>query len=231
MVRLGGSRMSKSKGNLVSPDEVLSEYGADALRLAHLFVGPPADDVDWETVGIDGTSRFLARLWRLADPESNAVAAAADPAQVDRAAHRLIARVDDEFERWSYNTAVAAFMEFTNLLYKDGATDFAVDTLLRLMAPMTPHITAELWERRHDGEHIHTQQWPTADPAMLVVDAVTMVIQVNGKVRDRIDVDPSIDEAEAERLALASDKVQEQLAGAAPKKVIVRAPRLVNVVA
>ena len=111
------------------------------------------ENVDWETVGIDGTSRFLARLWRLADPESNAVAAATDVAHIDRAAHRLIARVDDEFERWSYNTAVAAFMEFTNVLYKDGATDFAVDTLLLLMAPMTPHIAAELWERRHPGAH------------------------------------------------------------------------------
>ena len=122
-------------------------------------------------------------------------------------------------------------MEFTNLLYKDGASDFAIDTLLLLMAPMTPHITAELWERRHGGEHIHGQRWPQADPAMLVVDTVTMVVQVNGKVRDRIDVDPGIGEAEAERLALASDKVQEQLAGAAPRKVIVRAPKLVNVVA
>src|SRR4051794_10397145 len=119
MVRLGGSRMSKSKGNLIAPDEVLAEYGADALRLSHLFVGPPADDVDWETVGIDGCSRFLARVWRLADPESEAVAKATGDgaAAIDKAAHRLIARVSDDFDRWSYNTAVAALMEFTNLVY------------------------------------------------------------------------------------------------------------------
>jgi leucyl-tRNA synthetase len=167
----------------------------------------------------------------LADPESNAVDVTANPADVDRAAHRLIARIDDDFGRWSYNTAVAAFMEFTNLLYKDGATDFAIDTLLLLLAPMTPHITAELWERRHAGEHVHAHRWPEADPSMLVIDAVTMVVQVNGKVRDRIDVSPTISEVEAERRALASEKVREQLAGAAPKKVIVRAPRLVNIVA
>jgi leucyl-tRNA synthetase len=234
MIRMGGTKMSKSKGNLVAPSKYLDTVGADALRLYHLFVGPPADDVDWSDQTdemIDGCARFLARVWRLADPESNAVGVAANPSDVDRAAHRLIARIDDEFERWSYNTAVAAFMEFTNLLYKEGATDFAIDTLLLLLAPMTPHITAELWERRHAGEHIHAHRWPDADPSMLVIDTVTMVVQVNGKVRDRIDVSPTISEADAERRAQARDKVQEQLAGAAPTKVVVRAPRLVNIVA
>jgi leucyl-tRNA synthetase len=234
MIRMGGTKMSKSKGNLVAPSKYLDTVGADALRLYHLFVGPPADDVDWSDQTdelIDGCARFLGRVWRLADPDANAVGTATNPSDVDRATHRLIARIDDEFGRWSYNTAVAAFMEFTNLLYKEGATEFAIDTLLLLLAPMTPHITAELWERRHSGEHIHAHRWPEADPSMLVVDAVTMVVQVNGRLRDRIDVSPTISEAEAERLALASDKVQEQLAGAAPKKVIVRAPRLVNIVA
>src|SRR4051794_17086690 len=196
MVRLGGSRMSKSKGNLVAPDEVLAEYGADALRLAHLFAGPPADDVDWETVGIDGCSRFLSRVWRLADPDSDAVARAAGGAatEVDKAAHRMIARVSDDYERWSYNTAVAALMEFTNLVYRDGTTDFAADALLLLLAPMAPHISAELWERRHgSGSSVHAQAWPEADPAMLVVESTTMVVQVNGKVRDRIEVAPGID--------------------------------------
>ena len=236
MVRLGGSRMSKSKGNLVSPDEVLAEYGADALRLSHLFVGPPADDVDWETVGIEGCGRFLARVWRLADPESETVAAAnanatGDQAgEIDRAAHRLIARVSDDYERWSYNTAVAALMEFTNLLYKEGSTPFAIDTMLLLMAPMAPHIAAELWERRHAGEHIHAQSWPRADPNMLTLETVTMVVQVNGKVRDRLEVPPTTDEAEAERLALASAKVQDLLGGGKPRKVIARPPKLVNIV-
>src|SRR4051794_2382610 len=233
MIRMGGTKMSKSKGNLVAPSQYLDTVGADALRLYHLFVGPPADDVDWSEQTdelIAGCARFIGRVWRLADPESHAVPAAASPPDVDRAAHRLIARIDDDFGRWSYNTAVAAFMEFTNQLYKDGATDFAVDTLLLLLAPMCPHITAELWERRHSGEDIHAQSWPTADRTMLVVDTVTMVVQVNGKLRDRIDVSPDIDAAEAERLALASDKVQEQLTGAAPKKVISRPPKLVNIV-
>jgi leucyl-tRNA synthetase len=231
MIRLGGAKMSKSKGNLVAPEGILDREGADALRLGQLFVGPPADDVDWEGVGIEGTYRFIGRLWRLAYPGSDVVpdATGDTAAEVDKEAHRLIARVTDEMERWSYNTAVAAFMEFTNLLYKQGKTDFAVDTVLKLLAPMAPHVTAELWELRHGG-HVHEQPWPTHDPAMLAVESVTMVVQVNGKVRDRIEVSPDITDADAEALALASDAVQGHLDGE-PRKVIVRPPKLVNIVA
>ena len=233
MIRLGGTKMSKSKGNLITPAQFFDTVGADALRLHHLFMGPPADDVDWTDAGIKGTSNFLQRLWRVADPESDSVPdAQGDDAVLDvnRAAHRLIARVSDEYERWSYNTAVAACMEFTNLLHKQGKTEFAVDALLLLMAPMAPHITAELWERRHPGEHVHEKAWPQADAAMAAQETVTMVVQVNGKVRDRIDVKPSIDEAEMEMLALESANVQEQLDGHKPKRVIARPPRLINLV-
>ena len=233
MIRMGGTKMSKSKGNLVAPSKYLDTTGADALRLFHLFVGPPADDVDWSDQTdevIEGCLRFLKRVWRLS-LEDGAVPTPADPVAIDKAAHRLIAKVTDDFERWSYNTAVAALMEFTNLLYKEGATPFAVDTLLLLLAPMTPHVSAELWERRHEGAHVHTQPWPVADADMLAVDSTTMVVQVNGKVRDRIDVPPTITADDAEALALASPKVQEQLAGGSPRKVIARPPKLVNIVA
>ena len=228
MIRLDGTKMSKSKGNLVAPEAIVEEYGADALRLAHLFVGPPADDVDWETVGIEGTHRFLRRVWRLAaDDAPKAEGEAA--IQVVRATHRLINRITADFDRWSYNTAVAACMEFVNLLTKEGTTDEAVDTLLLLLAPMAPHITAELWERRH-GTHVHQQTWPEADPDLAKLETVTMVVQVNGKVRDRIDVDPALDEDEATELALASPKVQELLQGNRPRNVIARPPKLVNIV-
>jgi leucyl-tRNA synthetase len=232
MVRLGGSKMSKSKGNLVAPEEIIDTYGADTLRLTHLFAGPPGDDVDWESIGLEGCARFLNRVWRLAEPGSEAVPAAEGAAviEVDRAAHRLIQRVTDDFDRWSYNTAVAAYMEFTNLLYKKGSTDFAVDTLLKVMAPTTPHVTAELWERRHPGEHVHELPWPEADPELAKVDEVTMVVQVNGKVRERLSVAPDVAEAEAARLALATGAVTEALGGGEPRKVIVRAPKLVNIV-
>ncbi|MDQ4041470.1 MAG: class I tRNA ligase family protein, partial [Actinomycetota bacterium] len=148
------------------------------------------------------------------------------------------AKVSEDYDRWSYNTAVAACMEFTNLLNKyaqagpkgDAAVDEAVDKLLLVLAPMTPHVTAELWERRYPGRHIHTEAWPTFDAALASAVTETMVVQVNGKVRDRIDVDAAIDEAEMERLALASPKVQAALGEATPRKVIARPPRLLNLV-
>ena len=243
MIRLDGDKMSKSKGNLVAPEEILDAEGADALRLAHLFVGPPQDDVDWEGVQIEGTARFLQRVWRLATGEVGADPVEREPSPedvaVERATHRLVARITDEYERWSYNTAVAGCMEHVNELYRYAQRDeppradtlaFAVDTLLLVLAPMAPHATAELWERRRGG-HVHTEPWPEADPAMLVEDTVTMVVQVDGKVRDRLEVPADVAPAEAERLALASEKVQAQLGGAEPRKVIARPPKLVNVVA
>ncbi|MBF6557584.1 MAG: leucine--tRNA ligase [Acidimicrobiales bacterium] len=245
MIRMDGTKMSKSKGNLVAPSSYLSTVGADALRLFHLFVGPPADDMDWtdqtDSV-IEGCGRFLDRVWRLAVPAGEAVPLLQEgpltpkDLEVRRATHRLIDRVTRDFERWSYNTAVAACMEFVNLLHPyaraDGQAqvlDEAVDTLLLLLAPMTPHLAAEAWEHRH-GDHVHLHPWPVADPELAAEESVTMVVQVNGKVRDRIEVAPDISEAEAEALALGSAVVMEALGGRSPRRVIVRPPKLVNVV-
>ena len=244
MIRLGGVKMSKSKGNLVAPEQILDDQGADALRLAHLQVKPPQEDVDWEDFGIDGCAKFLARVWRLAEPNSGLAAGArdGDPTEadvvVDKATHRLVARITDEYDRWSYNTAIAGLMEFTNLVYRwvqadDGphgpTLDAALDGLLLVMAPAAPHVCSELWELRNGG-HVHEESWPEADPAKLLDDTVTMVVQVNGRVRDRIEVSADIDEAAAEAAALASERVAAHLDGAPPKKVVVRPPGLVNVV-
>jgi leucyl-tRNA synthetase len=245
MIRMDGKKMSKSKGNLVAPSSYLTTVGADALRLFHLFVGPPADDVDWtdqtDSV-IDGCGRYLDRVWRLAVPGDETVAVPRtgeltdEDLAVRRATHRLIDRVTRDYERWSYNTAVAACMEFVNLLQpyvradpNGEVADQAVDSLLLLLAPMTPHLAAEAWERRH-GDHIHLHSWPVADPELAAEESVTMIVQVNGKVRDRIEVSPTVSEEEAEGLALASPAVVDALAGYAPKRVIVRPPKLVNIV-
>jgi leucyl-tRNA synthetase len=246
MIRMGGTKMSKSKGNLVAPSSYLATVGADALRLFHLFVGPPADDVDWTAQTdsvIEGCGRYLDRVWRLAVPPEDAdpVIRTGPHGETDvairRATHRLIDRVTRDYERWSYNTAVAACMEFVNLLHPyahhDGhrdVVDEAVDTLLLLLAPMTPHMAAEAWQRRH-GDHIHLRSWPVSDPELATEEQVTMVVQVNGKVRDRIAVAPDIAEDEAERLALASPAVVDGLAGADPRRIIVKPPKLVNIVA
>jgi leucyl-tRNA synthetase len=225
----------------VAPEDYFERYGADALRLFHLFVGPPQDDMDWDDAGIEGSYRFLGRLWRLGVGEAPGTVVDREPTAADvemaRSRHRLIQRVTDEYERWSYNTAVSSFMQFTNELYAytqsaDGARretlDEAIDTVL-LMAPMAPHISAELWERRN-GTHVHTQPWPVADADMTTVATATMIVQVNGKVRDRIDVDAAITDDDAVATALASEKVQAHLNGGEPKKVIARPPNLVNLV-
>ena len=247
MIRLDGTKMSKSKGNLVAPEAILDTYGADTLRLAHLGLKPPQDDVDWEDVSIEGAHRFVQRVWRLAVPDSDLVPDAvragelsAADVDIQRATHSLIDEVTRDFERWSYNTAVAKYMSFTNALYRyaqdpslvhQDVLATAIDTLLLLMAPATPHAAAELWERRHGaGAHIHLEDWPVADPAMLVSETETMIVQVNGKVRDRIEVAADITEGDAIAAALASAPVVSQLAGADPKKVIARPPKLVNIV-
>ena len=292
MILKDGSKMSKSKGNLVAPEEILDAQGADALRLAHLQVKPPQDSVDWEDFGLEGCAKYLARVWRLAigHPEAFPAGTGEDrqPTEADEeiitAAHRLIDRVTRDFEKWAYNTAVAACMEFTNLLYRyvkqpprPETLDFAIDTLLLLMAPMVPHITAELWEIRRsekakgdeansdeasddaansrkasddeasgiggnsketNGEEgskshsddIHRQPWPTPDPKRLQVERCTMIVQVNGKLRDRIEVDASITEEEATQTALASPRVAPLLADAPPKRVIAKPPNLINLV-
>ncbi|PZS17009.1 MAG: leucine--tRNA ligase [Acidimicrobiales bacterium] len=300
MIRLGGTAMSKSRGNVVAPSVYFDTVGADALRLFHLAAGPPADDMDWTSQTdevIEGRARFLARVWRLGtgevggpgglggsvpgdsadgpgwpdaarsrgtapdasvpdaslpEREPNASLPEREPNQADlamlRATHRLIAKVTDSIERWSFNTAVAALDEHVNALYRYvqagprwTTLDQAVDTLLLLLAPMAPHVTAELWERRRGGDAagagtagagaaVHAQPWPQADPELARALTTTLVIQVNGKVRDRVEVDPDIDAAEAERLALASPKVMEILGVAAPTRIVSRPPRLVNLV-
>ncbi len=251
MITLDGSKMSKSKGNLIAPEHYFSSVGADSLRLFHLFVGPPADDFEWSAQSdqmMEGCHRFLGRVWRLATDSVERVsvverAPTSADLDLEKATHRLIDRVSRDYERWSYNTGVAGAMEFVNTVYRHlqapgGArrqtVDFAIDSLLLLLAPMAPHIAAELWERRHPetatGGSVHDQPWPVADPALVRVDSVTMVVQVNGKVRERIEVDPDVSEAAATDLALTAPKVVEALAGRQPAKVVTRPPRLINVV-
>jgi leucyl-tRNA synthetase len=159
---------------------------------------------------------------------------------VRQATHRTIAEVTNDLERWSYNTAVAHCMEQLNLLQKyarreEGPHEVvwneAADALLSLLAPLTPHLTAEIWQLRHPGQpSVHLQRWPTFDPELVREETVTMVVQVNGKLRDKIEVSPEITEAEAEATALASPKVVESLAGRTPKRVVARPPKLVNIV-
>ena len=244
MIRMDGTKMSKSKGNLISPEHYFETVGADALRLFHLFAGPPFDDMDWTDQTdevIEGCGRFLDRLWRtaLAEHEFRTGEQNAADRALRQVVHRTIADVSKDVERWSYNTAVAHCMELLNAIQRYGREeqphadvwDEALDALLEMLAIMTPHVTAELWERRHPGApSVHEQPWPDYDPHLVRLETVTMVIQMNGKVRDRVEVDAGLGEADAVAIALASPKVSEALGGAAPKRVVARPPRLVNVV-
>jgi leucyl-tRNA synthetase len=242
---MGGSKMSKSKGNLIAPEMYFDTVGADSLRLFHLFLGPPADDSDWTEQSdelIDGCARFLDRLYRLAMLEEvnfHDTFDAEDLAVV-RSVHRTIVRVTEGLDRWSYNTSVAALMELLNTTSKwarseggahQATLDDAVDTMLKLLAPMAPHMPAELWEIRHGvSSSLHAQSWPVADEAMLVNETVVMAVQINGKVRARLDVDPEISEDDAARAAQDSPEIQRALEGATVQRVIARPPRLVNII-
>jgi leucyl-tRNA synthetase len=186
----------------------------------------------------------LDRLWRacteVVPARSGPDSLSDNDSAVRRVVHRTIADVSGDLERWSYNTAVAHLMELLNALLRYAREDVgvhaevwgeALSALLRLLAPLTPHVTAELWEHLWPGEpSVHLQRWPVYDPELVRQDTVTMVIQVNGKVRDRVDVDAAISEADAEAVALASEKVAAALNGGSPRRVVVRPPRLVNVV-
>ncbi len=247
MIRMDGKKMSKSRGNLVTPSRYFDTVGADALRLFHLFAGPPGDNMDWteqtENV-IEGCGRFLDRVWRLT-VERPGAGREGDPlaqdVEIERATHQLIAKVSDDIERWSFNTSVSACMEFSHALQRyqrDSpggphrvTNDAAADALLLLLAPMVPHIAAEAWERRHgEGAMVHAEAWPSFDPELARSERVTMVVQVNGKVRDRIEVSPDISAEDAVGLAAASERVVGALGGAEPARVVARPPRLVNFV-
>jgi leucyl-tRNA synthetase len=245
MIRLSGSKMSKSKGNLIEPEEYYQTVGADGLRLFHLFAGPPGDDLDWTDQTddvIEGCARFLDRLFRLWNDYDVNHHDAADETDlaVRQEAHRTIVRVTNDFDRWSYNTAVAALMELFNTISKQARSEHGIektalqeslDTLVTLLAPMAPHITAELWEQRYpDRPSVHLMPWPVAEATLVALATVTMVVQVNGKVKARIEVPPSMSEEEATLAALADEHVAAVLGGVAPTRVVARPPRLVNII-
>jgi leucyl-tRNA synthetase len=239
MLTKDGAKMSKSKGNVVAPDPYYERYGADAIRLYELFIGPPTDDAVWNDRGVEGTARFLDRVWRLGTDTNDFVhrdETAADVA-IRRAAHRTLAKVTDDIDRFAFNTAVAALMEFNNSLMayvRSGARQETFrevyDLLLLMLAPMAPHVAHELWERTGHDAMLATEAWPRFDPDLVVEDVVTMVVQVNGKVRDRVEVPADIGEDDAVELAMSREKIQGWIDGKEIRKVIARPPRLVNIV-
>jgi leucyl-tRNA synthetase len=224
-------KMSKSRRNTVDPEPILAKYGADAVRWFMLSDSPPERDLEWSEAGIEGASRFVHRVWRLA---TTSTPAQGEDEALKRKLHRAIAAVGEAIDGLQFNKAIAQLYELTTAIEKAKASatrQDAVRTLILLAAPAAPHLAEEAWAAMGETTMIADAAWPTFDPAMLIDDQVTLAVQINGKLRDTLHVPRGLDRAAAEALALASGKVQRQLAGAAPRKVIVVPDRLVNIVA
>jgi leucyl-tRNA synthetase len=253
MVCKNGVKMSKSKGNVVPPDSIIQPMGADTMRLYILFCGPPERDIEWNDESVEGCHRFLNRVWRLY--ESNAAALAApftehiDYAALDdaeralfRKTHQTIRRViDDINDHFHFNTAISGLMELSNAMADfdtatggtpagSGTFRFAFDALVRLLAPMTPHVAEELWERTGHDRSIFVTRLPEADPAYVRDETFDLVIQVNSKIRAREVVPAGTDPERMKAIALAHPRIQEVLEGREPKRVVVIQNRLVNIV-
>ena len=225
-------KMSKSKRNTIDPEPIVDRYGADAVRWFMLSDSPPERDLEWSESGIEGAARFVQRVWKLV--ERDFAAEGGDDPALDRKVHRTIAAVGEALEALQFNKAVAQLYELVNAVEK--ATDSAsrsaaVRTLVQLSAPMAPHLAEECWGRLGGQGLVADAPWPEHDPTLLFEDQVTLAVQVNGKLRDTLTTPRGLDKAAAEALALASEKVQRQLNGQPPRKVIVVPDRLVNIVA
>ncbi|MDP9120188.1 MAG: leucine--tRNA ligase [Acidobacteriota bacterium] len=231
-------KMSKSRGNTVSPDELIDTMGADTERVYTLFIGPPEKEAEWSDEAVTGAFRFLNRLWRMAEKLALAPPTAPADDELERDRHAAIQRVTHSMERFHYNTAVAALMELGNALSKGLEEKTAsrlccestFDTMLQLLHPMAPHITEELWERRGYGESLLKTAWPEYDEAKLKRQRISLVVQVDGKLRDRVEVDAGAGEKEAKAAALLSPKVHEHLAGREIAKAVLVPDRLINLV-
>ncbi|MEX2007943.1 MAG: class I tRNA ligase family protein [Candidatus Spechtbacterales bacterium] len=228
-------KMSKSKGNVINPDDVVDAYGADTLRVYEMFMGPLEGTKPWNTNSVAGSHRFLKRVWGLVqkqeariksqeggkDTASNAVVVAQ---------HRTVKKITEDTDKLRYNTAVASFMEYVNVLYEEPHTKEQLDALVLLLAPYAPFIAAELWEQLGNEGAVHEQPWPQYDEAKTQTDTITVPVQVNGKLRAQIEVSADIADEELQQQALAHENVQRHLEGKEPKKVIVIHQKLVNIV-
>ncbi|HEX8311965.1 MAG TPA: class I tRNA ligase family protein [Chthoniobacteraceae bacterium] len=238
-----GQKMSKSRGNVVNPDDVISQYGADAFRCYEMFMGPLEQMKPWNMNGVEGVSRFLARVWRLAMEEnqagewivSSAVQEVEPSSAVRKAVHATIKKVKHDIEALSFNTAISQMMILVNaLIPATPRPRTAVRALLQVLNPFAPHITEELWERLgfdSSGDGLANEPWPTWNEEFLIEDEVEIPVQVNGKLRDKIVVKKDAAAAEIEQAALASAKVQEHTTGKTVRKVVVVPGKLVNIVA
>jgi len=224
-----GRKMSKSFGNVINPDDVVKEYGADTLRVYEMFMGPFDQAIAWSTRGVKGVFRFLNKAWKLVlDCSKNKESSKRALKEI----HKLNKKIEKDLEATKFNTAIATFMEFTNFA-SENKKEIGRDTIERfliLLAPFAPYITEELWHRIGHKDSIHQQKWPKYEPELVREEMITLIIQVNGKVRDKIEVEASISEEKARELALSRGKIKKWIKGKEIKKVIFVPGKLISIV-
>ena len=248
MVIKDGAKMSKSKGNVVDPDALISRYGADTARLFSLFAAPPEKDLDWNDQGVDGSFRFLNRIWKLVHDRLDMIKKAgpldpgsltAEEKNLRRAVHKTIRKVSEDLEeRFHFNTAIASVMELLNTLQPadlstpqfPAVMKEALQSVVLLMAPIVPHITEELWQIMGNSGQLTQASWPDYDRSAVVDDELLIVVQVNGKLRSKVTVAAGTGEDELKALALADEKIAQFIAGQTVRKVICVQGKLVNIV-
>jgi leucyl-tRNA synthetase len=240
MVIRNGSKMSKSKGNVVPADEVADQYGADTARLFALFAAPPERDVDWIDAGVEGVSRFLGRVYRFATrnlPSWETKGDGSADARVLRKLHQTLRKITEDFNsRWHFNTSIAAIMELVNELYASEtrisppAMGQTIEILTLMLAPFAPYLAQELWEEQGYDTPVFKHEWPDFDPDLARESEVEIAVQINGKVRLRLNVPAGLDEVQTISLVQDDDRVQELIAGRTVVKIIAVPGKLVNIV-
>jgi leucyl-tRNA synthetase len=241
MIHRNGAVMSKSKGNGITPDYIVENYGADTGRVYELFIGPPDQDAEWNDRGVDGVARFLNRVWRLLVGEEDEVIADANRVgaqDLTRKLHETIDKVTRDVDSFHFNTAISALMELANLMQdylqaggrRDDAWDAAAQGMTRMLGPFAPHLAEELWQRQGGEGLVAFQPWPEVDEALLRRPQVTIVVQVDGRLRDRVEMPAGADQAGAQERALGSEKVQRAISGRRVARAVYVPDRLLNLV-
>ena len=232
MINKDGAKMSKSKGNVVSPDELVEKYGCDSLRMYELFVGPPEVDSEWDDSGIDGVYRYLNKTWKFVDEYKDKLI---EPTkELEQLRNKMIYEISNRLEALTLNTVVSGFMEYTNKIVAKakelgGVDKETIETIITLLAPFTPHIAEEMWELTGHSESVYRQGWPEYDESKMKEDSIEIAVQINGKVKDNIKI--AVDETKENALAMAKEKLGDKLDGLNIVKEIYVPGRIVNIVA
>jgi leucyl-tRNA synthetase len=229
-------KMSKSRGNVINPDDVVKDYGADSMRLYEMFMGPLEATKPWSMQGVEGVHRLLQRAWRaIIDPETGKLADSVQDVdaneETERILHQTIKKVTEDIDNYAFNTAISQMMIFVNHLYKQDVRPVSVlKSFVRVLAPFAPHVCEELWQRLGGETTLAYEPWPTFDAEKAKDKEIELAVQVLGKIKDKIMVAADASEEQIQQKALASEKVQAALNGKTPKKIIVVKSRLVNII-